>query len=55
METLRNLGNIPTSAICEVSAVLAMIRNPKAQTAGMTQLHFLGFIIQAIAPATAPQ
>jgi hypothetical protein len=31
-----------------------MIRNPKAQTAGMTQLHFLGFIIHAIITATAP-
>jgi hypothetical protein len=54
METLQNFGNIPTPPINEVSAALPMIRNPKAQTAGMTQLHSLGFIIQAIATATAP-
>jgi hypothetical protein len=48
METLQNFGNIPTPPIDEVSTALPMIRNPKAQTAGMTQLHCLGFIIQAI-------
>jgi hypothetical protein len=36
METLQNFGNIPTPPINEVSAALPLIRNPKAQTAGMT-------------------